>query len=51
MKQVLIIDDEAKLRGLLSRLIKMEGFDVTEAANLKVAQKAIDRERTRCDPL
>ena len=35
MKNILIIDDEVKLRGLLSRIIKSEGFDVFEASDLK----------------
>jgi len=44
MNKVLIIDDEEKLRNLLARLIKLEGFVVTEACNLKAAHKAIERE-------
>lgn len=35
MKTVLIIDDEEKLRGLLSRIIKSEGFQVVEAGDIK----------------
>lgn len=35
MKNILIIDDEEKLRGLLARIVKSEGFDVLEAADLK----------------
>ncbi len=44
MVKVLIIDDEEKLRGLLSRIIKLEGFEVIEAGNLKAAQKVIEKE-------
>lgn len=44
MMKVLIIDDEEKLRNLLARLIKLEGFDVTEVGNLKAAHKAIERD-------
>jgi len=44
MNKVLIIDDEEKLRNLLSRIIKLEGFSVTEAGSLKVAHKAIEKE-------
>src|SRR5665647_695165 len=44
MNKVLIIDDEEKLRNLLGRLIKLEGFAVTEAGNLKAAHKAIEKE-------
>lgn len=35
MKHILIIDDEDKLRGLLSRIIASEGFEVSEANDLK----------------
>ena len=35
MKNILIIDDEEKLRGLLARIIKSEGFEVLEASDLK----------------
>jgi two-component system NtrC family response regulator len=41
---ILIIDDEDKLRSLLSRIIKLEGFNVKEAADLKTARKMLDRE-------
>ena len=44
MNKILIIDDEEKLRNLLARLIKLEGFAVTETGNLKAAHKAIERE-------
>ena len=44
MNKVLIIDDEEKLRSLLARLIKLEGFSVTEASTLKQAFKTISRE-------
>lgn len=47
MKNILIIDDEEKLRGLLARIIKSEGFDVLEAGDLnsgfkKLAHNEID---------
>ncbi|MEO6730212.1 MAG: sigma-54 dependent transcriptional regulator [Ferruginibacter sp.] len=42
--KVLIIDDEEKLRNLLARLLKLEGYLVTEAGNLKAAYKAIEVE-------
>jgi two-component system NtrC family response regulator len=44
MNKVLIIDDEEKLRNLLARLIRLEGFAVTEAANLKAAYKVIEKD-------
>ena len=42
--KVLIIDDEEKLRSLLARLLKLEGYAITEAGSLKAAHKAIDTE-------
>ncbi|OIR12072.1 transcriptional regulatory protein ZraR [mine drainage metagenome] len=44
MNTVLIIDDEEKLRSLLSRIIRLEGFNVLEAENLKSAAKLLDKE-------
>ena len=44
MNKVLIIDDEERLRNLLGRLIKLEGFAVTEVGNLKAANKAIEKD-------
>lgn len=41
---ILIIDDEDKLRKLLSRLIKLESFVVHEAEDLKAAKKVLERE-------
>ncbi|MBE9583558.1 sigma-54-dependent Fis family transcriptional regulator [Mucilaginibacter sp. JRF] len=42
--KVLIIDDEEKLRGLLSRIIGLEGFEVFEAATGKDGLKILARE-------
>ena len=44
MPTVLLIDDEEKLRSLLSRIIKLEGFIVFEASNLKAGLKIADKE-------
>lgn len=41
MKTVLIIDDEEKLRTLLTRIISLEGFEVLEAEDYKTAQKKL----------
>ena len=41
---ILIIDDEEKLRSLLARIIKLEGYITFEAGNLKSAQKILDKE-------
>ena len=40
--KVLVIDDEEKLRSLLVRLLKLEGYTVSEAGSLKAAHKAIE---------
>ena len=40
---VLIVDDEQKLRSLLSRIIGLEGFEVTEAGDCKTALKKLEQ--------
>jgi DNA-binding response OmpR family regulator len=35
LKRILIIDDEEKLRTLLSKIITLEGFEVFQAADIK----------------
>lgn len=42
MKNILIIDDEEKLRYLLARIIKSEGFEVFEAPDLKSGFKKLE---------
>lgn len=47
LQKILVVDDEDKLRSLLSRIIELEGFEVHQAPNLqaatkKLAQLAID---------
>lgn len=42
LKHVLIIDDEEKLRGLLARIINSEGFEVSEAADLRSGLKKLE---------
>ena len=42
MKNILIIDDEDKLRSLLARIVKSEGFEVLEAADLKSGFKKLE---------
>jgi two-component system, NtrC family, response regulator len=39
LNKILIIDDEEKLRGLLARIIQLEGFEVIEADNYKSGLK------------
>jgi len=41
LKRILIIDDEEKLRSLLTRIIKAEGFEVEEAGTLKDGAKQL----------
>jgi two-component system NtrC family response regulator len=41
---ILIIDDEIKLRGLLARILSLEGYGVKEAANLKTAKEMLAKE-------
>lgn len=41
MKNILIIDDEAKLLGLLARIVKSEGLNVIEAVDLKSGFKKL----------
>ena len=42
MNKVLIIDDEEKLRTLLSKIISLEGFEVIEAGDGKKALQKLD---------
>jgi two-component system, NtrC family, response regulator len=42
MKKVLIIDDEEKLRSLLTRIISLEGFEVLQAGDVKSGLKKLD---------
>lgn len=41
--KILIIDDEEKLRSLLARIIKSEGFEVLEAKDLKSGFKKLEQ--------
>jgi two-component system, NtrC family, response regulator len=41
---ILIIDDEEKLRGLLARIISLEGYTVLEAPNAKAGLNILDHE-------
>lgn len=43
MSRILIIDDEEKLRTLLSRIISLEGFEVIQAADCKTALKKLEQ--------
>ncbi len=41
---ILLIDDEEKLRALLSRITRLEGFTIFEAGNLKTGLKLVEKE-------
>jgi two-component system NtrC family response regulator len=42
--KLLIIDDEERLRKLLTRILQLEGYDVLEAANAKDGLRKMDHE-------
>ncbi|MGL4584601.1 MAG: sigma-54-dependent transcriptional regulator [Flavobacterium sp.] len=41
LQKILVVDDEEKLRKLLSRIIELEGFEVHQASDLKSANKKL----------
>lgn len=43
MKNILIVDDEEKLRNLLARIIKLEGFEVIQAGDCTTALKKLEQ--------
>ena len=43
MRKILIIDDEEKLRNLLTRIISLEGFEVLQAGDCKTALKKLEQ--------
>lgn len=43
LKNILIIDDEEKLRGLLARIVASEGFNVAEAPDLKTGYRKLEQ--------
>ena len=42
MHRILIIDDEEKIRTLLSRIISLEGFDIIQAPDLKTGRRKLE---------
>jgi two-component system NtrC family response regulator len=44
VSKILVIDDEANLRGLLARIIQLEGYSVAEVGNGKSALKLLEQE-------
>lgn len=43
MKKILIIDDEEKLRSLMSRIIGLEGFEVIQASDFRSGIKKLEQ--------
>ena len=43
-KNILIVDDEADIRGLIRGILEDEGYDVREASNSKEALSAIEQQ-------
>jgi two-component system NtrC family response regulator len=43
LSSILIIDDEEKLRSLMARIIRLEGYEVQEAATLKSGKALLDK--------
>lgn len=43
LRRILIIDDEEKLRNLLTRIISLEGFEVLQAGDCKTAIKKLEQ--------
>ncbi|PZR14348.1 MAG: sigma-54-dependent Fis family transcriptional regulator [Flavobacterium psychrophilum] len=44
MKKILIIDDEEKLRGLMARILKLEGFEIFQAGDCKSGLKILEQQ-------
>ena len=44
MQKILVIDDEDKLRSLLARVIRAEGFEVHEARDAKTGLQLVERQ-------
>ena len=43
MKKILVIDDEEKLRNLLARILKLEGFELFQAGDCKSGLKVLEQ--------
>lgn len=42
MSKILVIDDEEKIRTLLSKILSLEGYEVFQASDLKNAMKRLE---------
>ncbi|MDX1911721.1 MAG: sigma-54 dependent transcriptional regulator [Saprospiraceae bacterium] len=47
--QILLIDDEEKLRSLLARIISLEGFEIMQAGDLKAASRILETQAHQID--
>jgi two-component system NtrC family response regulator len=45
VKKVLIIDDEEKLRKLMARILRLEGFEIFEAENCKSGLRILEQQQ------
>src|SRR6476660_9190191 len=45
MNNILLIDDEEKIRSLLKRIISLEGYTIFEAGTLKAAKNILEKEQ------
>lgn len=45
-KDVLVVDDEEKLRSLLSRILSLEGYRIAQASSLSTAKAILQRQST-----
>jgi two-component system, NtrC family, response regulator len=43
MPQILIIDDEANLRGLLARILRLEGYEIAESGTAREGLKQLEK--------
>ena len=42
MSKILIIDDEVQIRGLLARMMELEGYEVCQAGDCKAALRQLE---------
>ena len=42
MSKILIIDDEVQIRGLLARMMELEGYEVCQAGDCKTALRQLE---------
>lgn len=45
MSKILVVDDETQIRGLLSRMLELEGYDVCQAGDCRTATKQLQLQK------